>query len=60
MSWSGALLVSYLEVALDAAERGQWETVKLNATEAAKYAEITERLEKVAYEENAEGRGGAA
>lgn len=36
-------VVPYLEVALDNAKRGQWLAAKLNAEEAAQYADMAER-----------------
>lgn len=40
--------VSYLRIALDYAERKQWQAAAANAHEAAKYAAIAEKLEKFA------------
>jgi hypothetical protein len=55
MSADGEPAVSYLRIALEAAENGQWETAKLNAEEGAKYAALEGNLAGVDLDP-AEGR----
>jgi hypothetical protein len=41
------VVVAYLQIALEAANKGQWQKAQLNAEEGAKYAEYEQRMERV-------------
>jgi hypothetical protein len=47
--------VAYLQIALDAAKRGDWDTAAANAAEGGKYCGIAARLGRVGAEEDAKG-----